>query len=581
MLNSLKNFVSPLRGVFYFDFSRCRYWLLTWWFTCLVVIAMSVTLVTSGVMFFGGNGETITVQTSYLIFLILVGLIFQPAHPGLQRSFFRGRPVSPRQVLVSRWCFVALFVLLPHFLSQLAPLLLVDFSFDAVSAFSVYYWGVHLGVVAVLGALATASKKMSSYLLRSFFGGALLLGVASATKIYSGLESNWIYVTSPEAGRLLWVVGICLFALFVFVAIMGALYRGRGSWRLAVVGIVVAILLAAALQPVRFLVDVSKVGELISEQLVSLDTLSFKADRQGVYSGYYVQRNRGLTGSSTSGLSSPPYWKNDAEEFWFIRGEFEIEGLDPELAYSARLLEARWVSDDGDVVEYDPPTGTNSVRNLGYRLHPPIATTAGIVALLGEPSVRPKYFYPITGKSDLLLFGAWTSVYERFKTTPGRLELRVRVDFYRHDIGQRIPLSGEESEAAPTNSFRLRGVASEGGELEARVHTFAAAKTWGLGMNQRRGYSSRDWVLYDPKTKERAPADGFGSRGSLLWQSVSGRHFDITFQGNEVRWNLPDVSHPELLELIHLEPRYLGSAVVEVTTEDFRLVTKETIERAE
>ena len=186
MLNSLKNFVSPLRGVFYFDFSRCRYWLLTWWFTCLVVIAMSVTLVTSGVMFFGGNGETITVQTSYLIFLILVGLIFQPAHPGLQRSFFRGRPVSPRQVLVSRWCFVALFVLLPHFLSQLAPLLLVDFSFDAVSAFSVYYWGVHLGVVAVLGALATASKKMSSYLLRSFFGGALLLGVASATKIYSG-----------------------------------------------------------------------------------------------------------------------------------------------------------------------------------------------------------------------------------------------------------------------------------------------------------------------------------------------------------------------------------------------------------
>ena len=74
---------------------------------------------------------------------------------------------------------------------------------------------------------------------------------------------------------------------------------------------------------------------------------------------------------------------------------------------------------------------------------------------------------------------------------------------------------------------------------------------------------------------------GIRASGVSFSQSLSCRYIEPSFKENGSRWHLPDLTQPERLELLHIEPRYLGTSVVDVTTEDFALVTPETIERAE
>lgn len=562
-----------LRAQFFFDFSRCRGWLIAWWLCCLVVLVTGGVLVVSGVYPLGENGAMLTLSTTYLIFVILVGLLFQPMHPGRPESFFRSRSVAPGQVLFGRWCFAALLILLPHFLSLLVPLLLVECSFNAVSAFAVTYWGKHLGMLALLGTLASASKKISSYLLRSLLAGAGLFAVAGWTERFSGRESNWIFVVSPEAGRLLWELGLCLLAIVIFVAITAALYRGRGSWWLAGVGIVSALCLSAAWKPVKFLTDVAEVGHALPDQVVDIGALGFKADRKHGKSHYSVLRNRGVTSTT-----APPYGKNDMEEFWFIHGQLEVDGLDPALAFSARLLEARWVSVDGDVVDYDPPMGNHSLSNLDRTEQPPPVTTARMVELLDEPPSRPQHFYPIEAKAGMLLFGAWTSTYERFKSSPGRLELRVRVDFYRHELNQRISLDRGADATGSWSYYRLIDLESSALELEASLQMFAPKHRWSLPIEKRWSQNTMHLWIHDPDTGLRAPSTVRGASNISEWPGLAQLHHMPSFQDNGMQWHLPDLSHPEKLELLHIEPHYLGSTVVEVTTEDFPLVTQESID---
>lgn len=573
--------MNTFRALLYFDYSRFRGWLIAWWLCCLLVSVTGVSLVGSGASLLGENGTALTLSATYLIFVILVGLLFQPMHPGRPESFFRARSVAPGRVLLSRWCFAALLILLPHFLAHLVPLLLVESSFDAASAFATAYWGKHLGALALLGALAAASKKMSSYLLRSLFGGAGLLAVISGMAHFSQRESNWIFVASPEAGRLLWELGLCLLTVFIFIAITAALYLGRGSWRLAVVGILASLCLASAWQSVRFLTDVSEVGHALSDLIVDVGALSFTADREYHHGSYRVQRNRGIARSSTSGQSAPPYWNNAVEEFWFIPGQLKIEGLHPALAYSARLLEARWVSNDGEVVVYDPPMGTHSVRNQGYTEPPPTVTTDRMVELFGEPPSRPQYFNPTEAEAGMLLFGAWTSTYERFKSSPGRLELRVRVDFYRHELNQKIPLVRGADGVGTSSYGRLVNLESSALELEASLQMLTPKYRWALPIEQRWSQNFRNWWVHDPASGERAPAMGIGYSGGSPWHGLIQRTLKLSFEENGSQWFLPDLAHPESLELLHVEPHYLGTSVLDITTEGFALVTKESIEWAE
>ncbi|WP_308950170.1 hypothetical protein [Thalassobacterium maritimum] len=542
---------------------------------------MGLALVLGGKLLFAGISQVMPVGIAYLLMLILVGLLFQTSHPGRKESCLCARPVSAGQILLSRWCFAVVLLLLPFYLSQLLPLLWVDRSTGALAAFTLHYWGVHFGLVAVLGAVATASEKMYSYVLRCFFGGALLLALADTMRRYSWREANWIYVKSPEAAQLLLEVGLSLAGLLIFAPIMWAQYRGRASWRLAVVGLMGAITLAAAWKPVKFLTDVSLVGHAMSEQVVDLEGLTITVERQSQHSSYTVQRNQGDTSRSTYAQSVPPYWKNGAEEFWFMRGRFEIEGLDPTLTYSARLLEARWISESGDVVIYDPPLRTHFIRNHGYTAPAPPVTSARMTELLGEPPTRPQYFHPVTGQTEVLLFGAWTSIYKRYQSTPGRLELRVRVDFYRHELSQRIALAEQGGGLSASSRYHLQGYAQTGDEFEARLMYFTPKQMWERPIEQRWSHISRNWWLYDSNSGQRAPAMGIRASGVSFSQSLSCRYIEPSFKENGSRWHLPDLTQPERLELLHIEPRYLGTSVVDVTTEDFALVTPETIERAE
>jgi hypothetical protein len=210
-----------------------------------------------------------------------------------------------------------------------------------------------------------------------------------------------------------------------------------------------------------------------------------------------------------------------------------------------------------------------------------MVTTARLDALLGAPPTLPKYFVPHTGLTQVLLFGAWTSTYERFKTAPGRLELRVRVDFYRHEIEQRIPLGGAAASGVSNRLFRLVGVEQTGDGLEVKLNAFVPSKRWEVPIEQRWGHGTQNWLIYNSKTKQRGPSMGLSSGGSSPWQSIYDRRLGIQFRADMGHWDYPDLSRPKALELLYIQPHYLGSTEVGVVVEDFPLVTEQSIEWAE
>ena len=578
--------MSRLRAQFFFDFSRCGRWLLLWWLYCLLPAVVGFGLLFD-LPFDAVEMADYVSRAAYLLLAVFVGMIFQPSHAGRPGGFFQALPVSGGELLRARLAFVALFVVLPYYLGLLVPMVLIEPEFGPISAFSVHFSGTHVGLVSLFAALAAISLKTSSYLLRTFFAAAILSGIALFFSRFARRESHWIQVASPEAAELLWQVGLSLVGALCFAALVWSVYRGCRSWWTGGPVILAALLIAAGWEVVDFRTEPAKVGHPLPERMIELSELTFVAER-GSQRSYEMQRNTDNGGYSGWGQTNPPYWNNSEEAFWFLRGFFEIEGIDPELAYSARLLEARWVAPNGEVVPYDPPAGTFSIRNQYHTLPPPIPTTQRLDALLGPaPPTESGFDRRNTGRTELLLFGAWTSTFEHFKTTPGRLELRVRVHFYTHDLGAVFPL---DPNIEPRTVYhgkpsgmrgitRLADVAVSGDTLELRLLGLRSTKRWRVSPDER--WSSRwNWMLHNPETGRRGRASGSGSGGSAMFTHLSRQRRDLDFRPNVPIRDLPDVTHLDTLQLVQIQPRYLGSVEVPVVVEDFSLVTQKSIEGA-
>jgi hypothetical protein len=262
-----------------------------------------------------------------------------------------------------------------------------------------------------------------------------------------------------------------------------------------------------------------------------------------------------------------------------MEGMLRIHGLDPELAYSARLLDARWVAPDGEVIVYDPPQGTFSVQNNNHTLPPPPPTKAQLDKILGPAPDEGRYT-PEENGTTTLLFGAWTSVYERFNTTPGRLEMRVRIDFYSYEAGPVLPLRDPGFTDTTDGVLRLTAVSKTGDALEFQTDRWRALTRWRVPMEDRWSSSWRR-LLRDSETGRRGFANrGGASTGNTVFGSLRRTRKTRTLQAEDQRQGFPELNTYSSWELVHVAPRYLGSAEVDVAMEAFQLVTKKNIEWA-
>lgn len=562
-----------------FDGSRNRYFFLLWWLLCGVQAALFLV--------YAWDESSDTVQRlgilsmgSYLFLAVLVGMIVQTGHPGRTHSFFQVKPVGSATLWWSRLAWIFGVLLGPLYLAQLTPLLWVDPKIGPISAFTVYFWSLHGGAVCLLAAIAAASPKLSSYLLRALFGGGIIIAVAMLFGQLAYRESNWIFVASPETAELLWQAGLSVLGALIFATVCAYLYKGGRSWKVGVVAIASALVLAAAWQPIDFRTDAGRVGYPVGAA-VDLSEAVYEAGRDHSWAGFKTQQNRSPGSYSTYVQSKPPYWNGGEEHFWFIPGQFKIEERDPELAYSARLLDARWIAPDGEVLPYEPPAGTFSIRNSTHTLPPPMPTEARLNTFFG-PMPEADSVAAQSGSTSIVLFGAWTSDYERYKTTPGRLEMRVRVDFYEHQLAESFPLR----EAGRTlrddqGLFRFAGHSLEGDKLELRTIALSGAERWYIPIEERWSSGWR-WMIYNPETGRRAAATGLGTSGGDVASSVRRNRVNLSFNSKITRGGrrMPDISDPEALTLVCIDPRYLGSTEVDVVVEDFPLVTEKSIEWA-
>jgi hypothetical protein len=567
-----------LRALLAFDLSRCRFWLAMWLGCCAVQAVAGVYLILTGALLMG-EGAGLFVFSTYALFVILAGRILLPSHPGRPHGFLRTRPVSPNALLGSRLLGCVLILLLPHFMSLCLPLCLLHTTLAEYTAFAVYYWGIHLCMLGALTAVAAGTPKISSYLLVSGLSFSGMMTFAQLCRPFVISESTWIPVRSPETSSLLWASGMSVVAGGFFIVLAGLLYRGGRPWKIGVCGFFVALVVSVLGRSIEFISDGIRPDQFVSSVLLE-ENLNFKVKRSTRTPAFETQRNDSDGTYSTYGQMAPPYYKSSKDQFWFIRGNLEIEGLDPELAYSARLLETRWIAPNGEVIEYTPPAGTFSIRNLRHLMPPAPPTHARLVTLLGEEPVS-EWGIPIVPvrSTDVLLFGAWTSIYERFKTTPGRLEIRVQVDLYSHD-SLSFPLNSDDSVWEAGQLYRFNGYDVVGDTLTVRIHQFSAAQQFTESIGQTRS-SGVGWMLHDAGTGERWESHGFAVGSSSVWQSVRQTRSRFTYESSQRSKKSRSLSNPEALELIRILPSYLGSREVSIVVEDFSLVPERSIEEVE
>lgn len=394
-----------------FDWTRSRGLLFGWWGLCALTL-----LAFFGEMWEQGSDAAERLRSLsaviYLYLAVLVGVVIRTAQPGRANSFFQVKPVGSGELLLGRVAFLWALVLFPLYLTQVGPLLWVEPAVGPVTAFSFYFWTLHGGAVAFLMAIAAVSEKLTSYLLRTLLGCAVLMGVSMLCSQFAYRESNWWLVASPEAAELLWRGGLAGLGTMVFLGVCFHRYRGGRSWKVGAGAIGSSLVLAAAWQAIEFRVDIQKAGHPVGTAL-DLSEAVYRAGISDSMSGFKTQRNDGPGSYGTSMQTDPPYWGGAEERFWFVQGEFEVTGIDPEVAYSARLLDARWVAPDGTVLPYTPPPGTFSVRLSTSTLPPPQPTAERMKALFGPDPDRSRSANERRGTS-LLLFGAWTSTYEQW-----------------------------------------------------------------------------------------------------------------------------------------------------------------------
>lgn len=553
-----------------FDFRRCWKFFSVWWGYCLVFLGFGLSIIYSREYPEHENvGKYLFMLSGYFGLLpLLIALIIQPYRTGRLQSFFNVRTVSSKDPVKARLWLIAICLLLPFYIAQLVPLSLLRLDRIVISAFTLFFWLVYGAAGLALSFVAALSKGLTSSLVHTALSSFLVLNLWPLAFLLNHYWADSVvyYITYPEAIRLLWITSVCFCGGSLFFFLLRRVYARSFRWYLIVPGAVIAVACVGLLTIPKFKPDTDGWVYPVTTGQIDLDALNYQVSRD-VNSGFEVRRNR-VGGHSVSGQAKPPYVDTNGEEFWFFRGQLKVDGLDPKLNYTAKLLDAQWIAESGEVLDYAPSEGTESVTGAMYPPFPAPPTEARLDDLLPGVAGVP-YQVPVVSGSDLLLFGAWTSDYERFKDMSGQLELTVRVDFYAHTVGLEIPLAGPFRETREEGTYVLGAMNQSPGELEIELIRLQAAG-YAQVLAKNRWSGGNDWILYDSESFERKTSSGFVSEG-YSFGSLGIRRLRLEFLAGHMGRNR---NPPDSLRLVRIQPIYLGSTTFQITVNDIAPVNE-------
>ncbi|MDA3872397.1 MAG: hypothetical protein PF795_00345 [Kiritimatiellae bacterium] len=505
---------------------------------------------------------------------VLLGGMFQHRHLRDLRSVFNARPVPAYAIVKSRCALLTGFILFPFYVAQVIPLLMVAPSWSALAVFTWAFWPVHIAVALLAALLAISSRNLGMYLIKLSFSAFVFAVYNLFFEDFHNRPAYWIRVPAKESVELLWQTGFLIVGILYVMLLIIRLHKGQRVGPKYMVGLAVYICVSiAAVRIPQFKQDFRSLGHPMPEAFLKKQDIHFSAERRGDV--FYTQINRGPSNFGTWGQIKPPYMVTEDELYWFIPGNVTLKNLNPDWSCSARLVAATWISPTGDVLEYDPPFGYHMVRNHFYPLHDPPPTKHRRATLLGENEKSA----PEDEHAGIYLFGAWTSDYAKFKTTPGTLTLQVRVDFYTHDLGYRQSIGEPLSPVRNQGIFNVDTVQRSSDAIEISMKALSPKYSWKPSDTDARAML-RSMYLYDPVTHEpvRSSRGHGGSRTftPALWREHKNKTFLKSSMTDEDEKRVFDENHP--LEFIWIKPRYLGTETVEIRIDDFALVLQEAID---
>lgn len=557
-----------------FDLRRCRVSLIAWWCFCAGLAVL-------GWLLFNGMPEPYLAVASWLQFAVLaflavvVGLVVQPGNPGRTRSFFRARPVSAAGLAWARALLLGLGVLLPLYLGALPIVLAVAPDGLGLLAFSLHFLPSYAAAILLLAALASRTRTMAGYLVAAVVVGIVLMFVSEAAKDIARRGGVFVNAGNPAAAQLLWQTIVLLGAGGIFFWSFLRIYGPRKAVLAMSACGAMALLAAAAMRAPNFRHDPRHYGWTVPESVVETKELQWKVERLGKNYDTIIIKPHGMSGWTQWW---PPYVDSHSEQFWTFSGSLSVERLDSEIAFSARLIDAQWTAPDGAVLALTPPAG-HSELDPAHPLPPPRAFKAGVERLLGVRIADP---FPIRAISDraaavTILFGAWTSDYARYRTEPGRLEARVRVDFYRHEVVATLPLAEAATISTAEGSVHYSGSQPTDDGLTLSLTTLRPEADFRSPIGTTWS-SYAAWYVFEPGGGGAAENGGGRGRAPVFpWTIVDRERMRFEPSGLP-RENPPDFQHPERLKLARIRAVYLGSTEVTLTLDDLPLVNPKSLE---
>lgn len=564
--------MKKVKQVLKFDCLRCKYLFMLWLGVCLI-LGVSGTAAVFAPESFWQSISMWGLRVCYLVLAVITGVLFQACHPGHFHSFFKTKSIPPEQILWSRCLLAAGFLLFPFYLSQLMPLLFVELSWGSWSAFSLTFLLSHIAGILFCALFAAASRTFPTYMVRLLFGCLAWAMFGILFESVRWRREFLVRVPAKETVEIIRLAGMAGIAAILIWTFIKRMYRGKKFWPQGIWVVMTGILggLLFALPQLRQ--DFRTTGHPIPPNRIDETNLTITAARGSHNDSFLTQYNK-PRGHSTYGQTKPPYANAGEERFWFIEGMFKIENLKPEIGYSARLLEASWISPEGETLQYDPPKGTERIT-LKYNDLPPVGASENqINALLGieDQKINKRY------GTGIKLFGTWTSQYEKFKSTAGLLKIKVRVDFYTHSLSFRLPLNQLDVVARKNGRTRIHRLRSSREKLEIYFNRLSPKREWHVqvGSSWSNYYQH---VLFQPKSQKWITSHGGSSGGRDLGWAIKGRFHKLTFESRFYEDDeIQNFSEVDGFELVELKSNYLGSRIVEVSVDDFALVTQRSLE---
>ncbi|MGF1453085.1 MAG: hypothetical protein ACFB21_13545 [Opitutales bacterium] len=559
----------------WFDWHRCRWFLVAWWALCALAAVMG------GVTYWGQVELVDTLNWFYRLLpvagAVLIGALVQPSHPARREGFFQGRPVSGLTLCCHRAALMVVALWLPFVLALSVPVLVVDPAASTLLPFVAYSICIYGTVAALLALVASLLPRGLPLYLIITVVIVVALAFVSRYKKYDrdyGMDSWWI-VDNPRQAELLWGWGLGLFAGLVLAGCFLWSFCSRRRILPAALALVVTLLCSHLSTDVYFRQSPTGYGYPVADAVVDPARFTMERDRS---TGYATQWNR--KHGRSSGVRQMPPLEGDPDHWWFFGGKLQVQGLAPEVAFSAKVLASTWTAPDGETYAMDPPPYFYNFIQQKLRVPPPPhPTKAQLIELFGkgiaeDPTFVSEHFGRIAQAN---VFGGPARLYRRYRDEPGELTVRWRVDLYRHEEDLRIDLN--QPGAVRRGHAEVVGLEAVhlGDEIELGLWRIVSSNTWeaALGSNWSNYFF---WLIYDPVSEAAldSKGGGFGSHNAHPFVSV--QRFQKDFRPH---WSVPDFTEAQLQRsaVVRLQPVYLGSTEVTLTLPETPLVTKYSLER--